>query len=158
MRPVGAYQTGPRSQAATFEDNPSLHLVGGFPETIDMKKSTIMLIHGPHSQSYPQLPEFVPSRHRERRPYRKLGPAASGAELKQAQSETWHGVRSPSRYILIARVEDPVALNAYMRTRKTKRVIIPHSYWILKPLPSPAGGRPCLDLAWFPPLLWAELP
>jgi hypothetical protein len=81
MRLMRAYQTGPRSQAATFEDNPSLHLVEGFPETMDMKKSTIMLIHDPHSQFYPQLPEFVPSRHRERRPYRKLGPAASAVEL-----------------------------------------------------------------------------
>lgn len=80
MRPVSAYRTGLRSQAANFEDIPSWHLVGGFPETMDMKKSTMMMIHDPHSRFCSQPPEFVPSRHRERRPYRKLGPAASAVE------------------------------------------------------------------------------
>lgn len=80
MRPVSAYQTGPRSQAAKFEDIPSLRLVEGFPVTIDMKKSTIKLIRDPHSRFCSQLPKFVPNRHRERRPYRKLGPATPAVE------------------------------------------------------------------------------
>ena len=76
MALAGAHRTLPQSQTSTFEGNPSPHLVGGSPGTMNMKGSMIALVLNPHLQSRRRLPELLPGRRRERGPCRNLEHAA----------------------------------------------------------------------------------
>ena len=112
-----------------------------------MEESIIALILDPHLQSRRRLPKFVPSHRRERGPCRTLELAAHPRSNERGHvTKTWHWRYSLSQYNLIVRAEDPGALNAYVRFRRSKIVILPREYLGSELVSSPARRHSCVYL------------